>query len=364
MRLYIFKRLKNGLVRFIHNRMFYFEIQDNKEKVLFSTLKNYPGIENVDMEAYENIKINKDWYLYGGNTEFTVKIFCTEGDAEALSSNRRRALAIEIFLNLAPQLQCVETSQRQHFDAIIQRFIHNLVNVNKKLKGAIQSLASEKAKNSESKMEFIAEVKRRIENNTHNAAAVINNISKRTADLDSQITGLRLISGFSEGLKASLINIDLRQALNRFILDFNDEIEKSNSIIKLEIPSGIKVRIDYDLLKFAFSQFFDNSSKYILPGCPLIFSIYKNTSRDITIECRMTSLKIYKDEINNIFFENTRGKEARKVIQGNGLGMFMIRKALKLMGGSIYAECNNSEITTKNENEYGENSFFIKINKG
>jgi signal transduction histidine kinase len=77
----------------------------------------------------------------------------------------------------------------------------------------------------------------------------------------------------------------------------------------------------------------------------------------------MTSLKICEDEVNNIFFENTRGKEAQKLADGNGLGMFMIRKALKLMGGSIYAECNNLEITTVDNKEFGENRFFIKINK-
>ena len=343
--------------------MFYFELQDNQGKVIFSTLKNYPEIEKIDTAIRENRNLGKVWYLYKESADLITKIICTERDAESLASTRRRALTLEIFSSLTPQLRSIEISQRQHFNAIIQRFIHNLVNVNKKLKGSLQSLASEKAKDSESEKKFIIEVIRRIENNTHNAARIISQVSKRTAELDSQITGLRLISGFSEGLRASLINIDLRQAINRFILDFNDELEKTKSTVELKISSGIKVRIDYDLLKFAFSQFFDNSSKYILPNSPLILSIHKDTLKDITIECKMISLRICEDETNNIFFENTRGKEAQKYVEGNGLGMFMIRKALKLMGGSIYVECNNTKIITDNKKEFGENKFFIKINK-
>lgn len=343
--------------------MFYFELQNSEGKMLFSNLRNYSEIEHVNIAFQENTKIGTDWYLYKNTPDFTIKVICTGSDAQNLNSNRRRQLALEIFTNLAPQLKIIETSQRQHFDAIIQRFIHNLVNVNKKLKGALQSLASERAKDSESEKEFVSEVKRRIDNNTHNAASVVSQISKRTADFDSQITGLRLISGFNEGLKASLINIDLRQVINRFILNLNDEFIKTKTKITLDIPSGLIVRIDYDLLKFAFSQFIDNCSKYILPGSDLVFKLIKNTKKDLTIECQMTSLKIEDSEIDHIFFENTRGKEAKKYTEGNGLGMFMVRKALTLMGGAIYATCDNSKLISRDGKEFGENRFYFRINK-
>ncbi len=343
--------------------MFYFELQNNEQKVLFSNLRNYPEIDKLDVKLLVNTRIGNDWYLYRETSDFTLKVICTDNDAKNLTSNKRRTLALDVLLSVAQQLKSIDTSQRQHFDAIIHRFIHNLVNVNRKLKGSLQSLASEKAKDSESETFFISEIKRRIENNTFNAAKVVSQVSKRTADLDSQVTGLRLISGFSEGLKASLINIDLKQVVNRFILDLNDELEKTNSTASIDIRPGIIVRIDYDLLKFAFSQFIDNCSKYILPDSPLTFSVCKDSKKDITIVCKMTSLKIDEGEINNIFIENTRGKEARKFTEGNGLGMFMIRKAMTLMGGAIYAECDNSNIITRDGKEFGINSFFIKVNK-
>jgi light-regulated signal transduction histidine kinase (bacteriophytochrome) len=148
--------------------------------------------------------------------------------------------------------------------------------------------------------------------------------------------------------------------LNPFWLDLVEN--KVNINIQ---PFYEKVNIDYKSISVALSHIFDNASKYLMPHSELNLS-FIGENEQIIIQFDMTSLKVEQDEVPNIFTEANSGKWAKEMeLEGDGVGMFVIKKLIELNKGTIefVANYDNNSSILLNGIPYEKNRIKISLNK-
>lgn len=285
-----------------------------------------------------------------------------DADDELFAGSRGAALACAIGLRFCQRFKQTEEGRRQHFDSIIKRFAHNFIKFQTRFKGNFNRLISDKAR-SRPYSEFQEEVRRRIEENTNQAAHDVCQISHRAVDLDAQIETLRIISGYADvPSQSSRIKVSLQKTIHRLINPFVEEFQKKKIEIKNEIPQATtgdeKTLIEPSLFNAAFWQLLDNVSKYALEGTTVTVSADLR-SRPQKMEINMISICIDPDEEEAVFFEGTKGRHSGTKGE-SGIGLFIVKKALKLMGAQIHVK-NEGFVEEKYGYRYCRHKFSVEF---
>ena len=140
---------------------------------------------------------------------------------------------------------------------------------------------------------------------------------------------------------------------------FSEDFETNRIEISLAACEKV-LEIDYDSIFVSLYYIFDNAVKYCHPNTTLKihFSEEKN-SFDVSI--KMVSIKINDYEIESLSKRGYRSIIAKKInINGQGIGMYRIKKTLKLNNAEIEIVPRVSDYTkTKGNLIYEHNQFKI-----
>lgn len=140
------------------------------------------------------------------------------------------------------------------------------------------------------------------------------------------------------------------------------DIEFREKYIELHVEDrDIIINFDFDTIRVALYHIFSNAIKYMKPRTRLDVSYCVNED-NVEVNFKMKSFYIRPDERSFIFNDHYSGTEAiANKLNGNGLGMGYIRKALALNNGEfiIYA---GDKIETKNKINYSDNLFVFRFN--
>ncbi|MCK4947433.1 MAG: ATP-binding protein [Candidatus Aureabacteria bacterium] len=345
----------------------YFELWDSAGTLIVKE----GSTEQLDPEFILNHKNNfsigslRNAYRENEHGSVRVVVDKNHPDFPAGAAVRR---ACGIYLSLIPRIQQFRDSERQHFDAIIRRFAHNLIKFQKRFKDNFARLISDKARSRPYK-DFQKEVERRIKGNTSIAANDICQMSHRAIDLDAQIETLRIIAGYADAT-GSFLKADISKAIFRLTNPFIDELRKKGVTIDIKINSDhsakYKIPIIHDLFNASIWQLLDNISKYSMSNSEVVISADLQT-RPQKLFISTTSVSIESDETDLIFLEGRRGKyiksgAAGKLSQeGSGIGMYIVRKALSFMNATI-SVTNEAFVEEKNGCPYSKHLFIITFN--
>lgn len=345
--------------------MIYFEIRNKQRRVIASNISSCP-VDIVGLcrdHKKTNIWINENIrHVYRENEKGEVRLIILD-DKDLANSKKGIARIADAYLSLISPLKIIEKEQRSRFDQIIKRFAHNLVDLDKQLKGILYRLAPDSIRE-KTYAEMVENVKSRIEKDTNATAKDICQITHSAYDLEAQITSLRVISGIAEEIGPSFINVNIYRTIYRLQQPYIEDLSKKKvSIINNINPAEaekFKVRVDPQLLNVAISQFLNNAVKYTLPDSTVILSADFD-SDECVIKIEMVSIYVEDDERDKIFFERYKGKNAQSV-DGSGIGMFLIKSAFKIMGGNIKL-ISAGESFTFNSIPYSKNTFLIYLKK-
>lgn len=351
--------------KFDSEEVVFLELSSDKETVITRTgsLDGLP--EKFILSPHDNYAEKHHWNIYRKDARGTVRIVVKD-IAPSFQGVKARARAAEIYLSLIPKFKQIEASQRQSFDATVRRFAHNLIRFQVRFKEPFERLMSEKARGRPFS-ELKAEVQTRIANNISSAADDVATLSLRATDLDAQIETLRVIGGYADNT-GSFLSSNLKKAMYRLTNPFVQELSKKNVAIVIDIaenpPASSKVSVVHNLFNVSIWQLFDNASKYVLPGTIIEIKMDTQSARKKLLIC-MTSVTIDTDEYDSIFREGIRGRHARKMDksgagEGTGIGLFTVRKALKLMNAKIQVT-NEGFVSEYNGDSYSKHIFMIEF---
>lgn len=314
----------------------YFEIWNSKGKRVASVGDFDKLPAELQQRPRENFVSGRYRNAFRESDNGAVRLLFHRNNAE-LQGSKSISRACAIYLSLVPKFEKIAQAERQHSDALLKRFAHNLTHLQRRTKDTMNELVSDKARARPYK-EFKEEVEKRIVANTSHAADVLCQMSHRTVDLDAQIETLRIISGFADESAPSVpLLTDLRRAMFRLTNPFVDELRRNKVELELRITQATsdksKVLLTHSLFGAAVWQLLDNAVKYVLPGSTIVISALPD-SRPQKLTIEMTSVRIDDDEYVKIFSERYTGRHAKNKA-GSGIGMFIVSKALSLMGATI-----------------------------
>lgn len=155
----------------------------------------------------------------------------------------------------------------------------------------------------------------------------------------------------SHNIKAVILNV-----YHSFDIEFREKH------LELHIDNkDVIIYFDFDTIRVALYHMFSNAIKYMKPYTILDVSFIVDEI-NVDVNFKMSSFYIQPSERSSIFNDHYSGVEAvANKLNGNGLGLGYIKKALGLNNGEFIIHAGD-KIETRNKIKYSENIFVFRFN--
>lgn len=226
----------------------------------------------------------------------------------------------ECFNKLALELKKHDTMSQD----FINNFSHELKTPLVSITGLIKLLKEENI-SEEKKLEYLQ---------------IIEEESTRLATMTTNILSLSKLENQEILTNKELVNIS--EQIRTCILLLEKKWLKKNIQLDIEFDE-FYIYADVDLLKEVWLNLIDNAIKYSYDNTNLIININK-INNQINVSIKNTGIPLEVDDVDKIFQKFYQGKNNKKV-EGNGIGLSIVKKIVELHNGVIKAECKENETT-------------------
>ena len=158
--------------------------------------------------------------------------------------------------------------------------------------------------------------------------------SRRMADMMTNILKLNRLE--NQQIYTAVSEFDLGEQLCECLLQYENVWEKLNIELETDIAEGIKVKADAELLSHVWNNLFSNAFKFTPFGGAVSVSLTANEHHAIVKVkdngCGMTA------EVGAHIFEKFYQGDTSHSVQGNGLGLALVKRVIDIMQGEISVE--------------------------
>ena len=332
--------------------MIYHELKDSEGYILSSNLEEFTLKAIFDGKERENTTLNKYKNIYREYDFGSVRLIATE-DELATQSSRISSQVADAYSRMILTLKKMRDDSAYTYTTLR----HNLVTTHTKLQGEVGSIVTEnELMRCEKHSDQISLVKKSISFDTKKTADAFLEITKRVIDLQAQIKGFEMLEG---KLDLDIGTHNIKKVLLNILYPFYKELNEANVTIYINIPDEIAeqnpVEIDYQIFNIAMHHFINNIIKYAKPYSKVNI-IYEEKNK--SLKFTMSSVKINKEELKSIFNLKTSGKNVGE-LAGDGVGMYMVKESLTLLGASMEISPNYNDCETIQNVQYIRNDFYV-----
>ncbi len=167
-------------------------------------------------------------------------------------------------------------------------------------------------------------------------------IEMATIDMDNTLNKLINI----HSINTTALNnddIDIEALIKQIKKPLAIKINEYNISLELNYHPEIEISTDEPLLKIILSNLLENAVNFRHGKNPRIIISIADDDYKIVIKIEDNGLGIeqeYQEKIYNMFFRGT------DTSQGNGLGLYLVKKAVEKLGGTIHVESQEKKFTT------------------
>ena len=166
--------------------------------------------------------------------------------------------------------------------------------------------------------------------------------SRRLADMMTNILKLNRLE--NQKIYPQTTDFDLGEQLCECLLQYESVWEKEEIEIDTDIAENVKVKADAELLSLVWNNLFSNAFKFTEAGGTVFVSLSVTEHHAIVkvkdTGCGMTS------EVGAHIFEKFYQGDTSHSIQGNGLGLALVKRVVDIMQGEIRVESTLGKGTT------------------
>ena len=174
--------------------------------------------------------------------------------------------------------------------------------------------------------------------------------SRRMADMMTNILKLNRLE--NQQIYPQVSEFDLGEQLCECLLTYESVWEKAEIEIETDIAENIKVKADAELLSHVWNNLFSNAFKFTPAGGKVMVSLTATEHHAIVkvadTGCGMTP------EVGAHIFEKFYQGDTSHSVQGNGLGLALVKRVIDIMQGEISVESVAQKGST----------FTVKIRRG
>ena len=158
--------------------------------------------------------------------------------------------------------------------------------------------------------------------------------SRRMADMMTNILKLNRLENQQIYPQAS--EFDLGEQLCECLLQYENVWEKAAIDIETDIAEDVKVKADAELLGHVWNNLFSNAFKFTPSGGTVTVSL-SATEHHAIVKVRDTGCGMTPQVGAHIFEKFYQGDTSHSV-QGNGLGLALVKRVIDIMQGEIGVE--------------------------
>lgn len=294
-----------------------------------------------------------------GKRDAKEYVLCLCSDSEATKTTKLFNEKIEMLSYSVPAMlhfkQEIERTVQQNELEKYTKIVHNLKTLNAQSINAQYSFIPQDVF-SEHYDNILDYVVQQVQSRPKDAAIAIIRQAKNNAHMKTEFSTHEKMA-MEKPLLMSRYHVVRTVVLNVYhSFDYDFKAKRVNLRID---NSDVRAFFDYETIRLALYHVFSNAVKYICENSPLNVHISEsNTS--VYLEFEMKSYYISPEESQSIFEDHISGEiVTKKNLNGSGLGMGLIKKALILNGGDIEIVPGEK----KHNSEYSQNIFRFIIPK-
>ena len=166
--------------------------------------------------------------------------------------------------------------------------------------------------------------------------------ARRMANMMTNILKLNRLE--NQQIYPQTTEYDLSEQLCECLLQYENVWEKSNIEIDTDITDSVMIKADAELLSLVWNNLFSNAFKFTEPGGKVSVSLTA-TAHHAVIKVSDTGCGI-SPEIGTHIFEKFYQGDTSHSVQGNGLGLALVKRVIDIMHGEIGVESTVGKGTT------------------
>ncbi|MDQ0975943.1 signal transduction histidine kinase [Neobacillus niacini] len=167
----------------------------------------------------------------------------------------------------------------------------------------------------------------------------LNYLNEEVIRFGKLINDLNFLKEFeSEGIKINYESIYLDHLISEICKDFYRAAQNKNCTIQFEIaPDEYKINADKDKMKQVIINLLSNALKFSDSNGTILIKLYKEKNT-IIMEVIDDGIGIKQEDLPFIFERLYRGDKSRSQIEGNGIGLTIVKNILELHNALIKVE--------------------------
>lgn len=158
--------------------------------------------------------------------------------------------------------------------------------------------------------------------------------SRRMADMMTNILKLNKLE--KQQIYPKTEEYDLGEQLCECLLQFENTWEEKQIEIETEIAEGIKVSTDGELLSLVWNNLFSNAFKFTPEG-GTVSLVLEATEHHAIVKVKDTGCGM-APEVGAHIFEKFYQGDTSHAVQGNGLGLALVKRVVDILHGEISVE--------------------------
>ena len=158
--------------------------------------------------------------------------------------------------------------------------------------------------------------------------------SRRIADMMTNILKLNRLE--NQQIYPQVSEFDLGEQICECLLQYENVWEKANIEIETDIAEDVKVKADAELLGHVWNNLFSNAFKFTPSGGTVTVSLTA-TDHHAIVKVTDTGCGMTPEVGAHIFEKFYQGDNSHSV-QGNGLGLALVKRVIDIMQGEIGVE--------------------------
>ena len=162
-------------------------------------------------------------------------------------------------------------------------------------------------------------------------ARTVTNASQRLASLITNILKLNKLE--NQQIYPKKEHFDLGEQLCECLLGFENAWEAKKLEIETEIEDGVNVESDPELLSLVWNNLFSNAIKFTEEGGTIGLKLHTENGHAV-VEVSDTGCGI-SPEVGAHIFEKFYQGDTSHAVQGNGLGLALVKRVVDIVGGEI-----------------------------
>lgn len=165
-------------------------------------------------------------------------------------------------------------------------------------------------------------------------ACGVSESARRMADMMTNILKLNRLE--NQKIFPEQTQYDLTEQLCECLLQYETVWEREGITLQTELEEGVRLRSDGELLRLVWNNLFSNAFKFTGAGGTV--SITLVTDGDDAVVCVQDTGCGMSAEVGQHIFEKFYQGDTSHSIQGNGLGLALVKRVVDILHGEISVE--------------------------